>query len=297
MRLVILDGIMRFRSHDALRAFALVARHSSFSAAAEQMHVTKGAVSHQMRRLENELGFPLFARNPRGITLSTKGQELLNAAQAAFVGIEAKIAELRQTETRALTIGVTTYFASRWLSPRLMDFMRLHPNVRLRVQPMIDLIDWQGEGIDLAVRWGDGAWRDMVIVPLFSCPAWPTGNADAFARVQSLGHEAAFRSFTLLRDRDDSNAWSRWYGVAGIPYQNSADTLIIPDPNVRVQAVVDGQGVALNDSLVNSEIEANRLFRLSDHELSDYGYHLAYSPDAMSNPDVAAFSSWLQSSV
>lgn len=287
---------MRFRSHDGLRAFALVARYASFSAAAEQMHVTKGAVSHQMRQLENELGFRVFTRNPRGIALTTKGQELLIVAQAAYRDTEAKIAELRQTDSRALTIGVTTYFASRWLSPRLMDFMRQHPEVRLRVQPMIDLIDWSGEDIDLAVRWGDGTWTDRVIDPLFSCPAWPTGNADAMAQVKNLGLEAAFGAFTLLRDRDDSNAWSHWYKIAGLPFRKVADTLIIPDPNVRVQAVIDGQGVALNDSLVNAEIEAGRMFRLSDHELSDYGYHLAYSVDAMSNPDVVAFADWLNAS-
>lgn len=290
---------MRFRSHDALRAFALVARHTSFSAAAEQMHVTKGAVSHQMRQLEDELGFTLFARNPRGIALTEKGQELLGAAQGAFLDIEAKIAELTQASAsaRALTIGVTTYFASRWLSPRLMDFMRQYPDIRLRIQPMIDLLDWKGEGIDLAIRWGNGHWRDMIIAPLFRCPAWPTGNADALAQVQSSGLKAAFESFTLLRDRDDSNAWSHWYGIAAIPYRKSVDSLIIPDPNVRVQAVIDGQGVALNDSLVTTEIEAGRLFRLSDHELSDYGYHLAYSAEAMSSPDVSAFADWLKASV
>lgn len=285
---------MRFRHFDNLRVFNIVAQHGSFSSAAEELHLTKGAVSHQIRQLEAELEFDLFKRLPRGISLTTRGQELLGATQSAFGGLEKKIEDLRQSRSRTLTIGVTTYFASRWLSPRLMDFMRAHPDIRLRVQPMIDLQNLNAEGVDLAIRWGCGGWNDVEIEKLFACPAWPCGDADALSQVRDLGVEAAFEKFTLLRDRQDSTAWSQWFKAAGLPYLGQTDTLIIPDPNVRVQAVIDGQGVALNDMLVDAEIEAGTLYRLSDTELSDFGYYLAYPPDAMSNPDVEAFADWLK---
>ncbi|WP_136657804.1 LysR substrate-binding domain-containing protein [Nitratireductor sp. XY-223] len=286
---------MRFRHYDNLRVFTIVARHGSFASAADELLLTKGAVSHQMRQLEAELGFAVFKRHARGISLTSKGQELLATVHSAFETVEQRIAEMRHSDSRTLTIGVTTYFASRWLSPRLMDFMRAHPDIRLRIQPMIDLMDLRGEGIDLAVRWGNGDWDDVVIEDLFPCPAWPTGNRGALERVERDGLEAAFDAFTLLRDREDSDAWSRWYAVAGLPHNGRADTLIIPDPNVRVQAVMDGQGVALNDALVDPEIEAGRLKRLSTFELSDYGYFLAYEAGAMNNPDVDVFRRWLKS--
>lgn len=285
---------MRFRHFDNLRVFNIVARHGSFASAAEELHLTKGAVSHQIRQLEQELGFALFERLPRGISLTPNGQELLATATAALTHVEQKISALRLEKTRTLTIGVTTYFASRWLSPRLMEFMRTHPDIRLRIQPMIDLQNLKGEGVDLAIRWGDGNWSDVSIEPLFACPAWPCGDSAALTQVRELGLEAAFGNFTLLRDRKDSTAWPQWFQAAGLPYMGRSDTLIIPDPNVRVQAVIDGQGIALNDGLVDSEIQAGRLHRLADAELSDYGYYLAYPPEAMSNPDVAAFADWLK---
>jgi DNA-binding transcriptional LysR family regulator len=288
---------MRFRHFDNLRVFNIVAKHSSFSSAAEELHLTKGAVSHQIRQLEAGLEFDLFKRLPRGISIAPKGRDLLAATQSAFEGVEKKINELRLSRSRTLTIGVTTYFASRCLSPRLMDFMRAHPDIRLRVQPMIDLHNLKAEGVDLAIRWGNGAWSDVKIEQLFACPAWPCGDATALSKVRDLGLEAAFQNFTLLRDREDSTAWSQWFEAAGLTYMGRTDTLIIPDPNVRVQAVIDGQGIALNDMLVEAEIQAGRLHRLSDAELSDFGFYLTFPSDAMSNPDVGAFADWLKQAV
>ena len=285
---------MRFRHFDNLRVFNIVAEHGSFSSAADELHLTKGAVSHQIRQLEAVLGFDLFERLPRGISITPKGRDLLAETRSAFEGVEKKINELRLSKSRTLTIGVTTYFASRWLSPRLMDFMRAHPDIRLRVQPMIDLHNLKAEGVDLAIRWGNGAWTDVRIEKLFACPAWPCGDADTLNQVRQLGLETAFENFTLLRDREDSTAWSQWFDAAGLTYMRRTDTLIIPDPNVRVQAVIDGQGVALNDALVEIEIQAGRLHRLSDAELSDFGYYLAYPSDAVANPDVGAFADWLK---
>ncbi|MDH3666185.1 MAG: LysR substrate-binding domain-containing protein [Paracoccaceae bacterium] len=288
---------MRFRHYNSLRVFTIAARHNSFSAAAEELHLTKGAISHQIRLLEDELGFALFRRLPRGVALTARGQGLLNATQAAFETVESKISELRTAGRRTLTIGCSTYFASRWLSPRLMDFITTHPHIRLRVQPMIDQLALASAGIDLAIRWGSGKWRDVAIELLFACPAWPSGNAQASDAVRRLGLQGAFDTFTLLRDRDDSNAWSDWFAVAGLSFRRKPDSLIIPDPNVRVQAVIDGQGVALNDALLESELRVGALDRLCDEELADYGYFLAYPAGAVSNPDIDAFIRWMKRQV
>ncbi|MEO3417042.1 LysR substrate-binding domain-containing protein [Roseovarius sp. CAU 1744] len=287
---------MRFRHYDSLRVFTIVARHRSFSSAADALNLTKGAVSYQVKQLEEELGFALFERLPRGIALTARGRDMLGAAQPAFETVEQKIASLQRQGSRILTIGMSTYFASRWLSSRLMRFMSAHPDIRLRIQPMVDLFDLRDEGVDLAIRWGHGGWDDMVIEPFLPCPAWPTGNAEAAEMVAKLGPEAAFRRLTLLRDRKDSNAWSDWFAVASLTFEGESETLIIPDPNVRVQAVIDGQGVALNDILVQPEIDAGRLYRLSETALEDYGYFLAYAPAALGNRDVADFVDWLRTS-
>lgn len=285
---------MRFRSFHRVPIFEAIARLGSFSAAADELGLTKGAVSYQIKQLEGELGFAVFQRLARGIQLTAQGADLLATARSALETVERKIEHLKRAEDRSLTIGVTTYFASRWLSPRLMEFMRMHPGVRLRIQPMIDLLNLEAEGIDLAIRWGCGDWTDVPIEPLFACPAWPVGDRAARDLVDELGLAEAFQTFTLLRDRDDSNAWSHWYDVAGLAFTERADTLVVPDPNVRVQAVIDGQGIALNDELVDQEIEAGSLFRLGSAELANYGYYLALPPEAAANRDVETFASWLR---
>ncbi len=288
---------MRFQHFDSLRVFTLTAKTRSFSAAADQLNLTKGAVSYQIRQLEDQLGFALFDRLPRGIALTPKGHGLLQSAEAGFDSIERAIAALQRKDQRRLTIGLSTYFASRWLSPRLMTFMATHPDIRLRLQPTVDPRALDDEEIDLAIRWGNGDWSDVPIRQIFPCPAWPCGNAQAAALVQQLGLAQALPMLTLLSDREDSSAWSEWFAAANLGQAPETGALTIPDPNVRVQAVIDGQGIALNDDLIGDEIAAGRLFRLSDVTLEHYGYFLACRPGAEGAPVVADFAEWITSVV
>jgi DNA-binding transcriptional LysR family regulator len=284
---------MRFRSYDNLRLFDVVARNLSFTSAAKELNLTKGAVSYQINRLENELGFRVFTRQHRSIALTEKGKRLWNVSRVAFQNLEREIAELQTKDQARITIGMSTYFASRWLSPRLMNFMADHPRIGLRLQPLIDLIDLRTQQIDMAIRWGKGGWTDMEVELLFLCPAKPTAGATIANRIHDTNIEVALPSLTLLHDREGSEAWVDWHKAAGVPYRSMRDDLVIPDPNVRVQAVIDGQGVALNDSLVAAELSAGQLFQISPIELNDYGYHLAYPPDALENPALKAFGEWI----
>jgi len=120
------------------------------------------------------------------------------------------------------------------------------------------------------------------------------GNRAAYERIRKDGVERAFYNFTLLRDREDSNAWNEWFWAAGLHKNMRFDTLIIPDPNVRVQAVLDGQGVALNDELIEAEVRDGKLFRLSSANLETYGYFLAYEKLASKAHEVAAFLKWIK---
>jgi len=284
---------MRFRSYDALRLFDVAARHLSFTAAADELNLTKGAVSYRINRLEKALGFPVFTRRHRGIALTEKGKKLWHASQEAFRDLDREIAGLQDEDLERITIGMSTYFASRWLSPRLMTFIAGHPRVGLRLQPLIDLIDLRAQNIDMAIRWGNGDWTDMEIERLFPCPSFPTAGAAISKQVANSGLEAVLPNMPLLHDRDGSEAWLDWHEAAGLPYRSTRDDLVIPDPNVRVQAVIDGQGVALNDGLVATEITAGRLFQISTVELSTYGYYLAYPKGTLNTPGSKAFRDWI----
>ncbi|MEM7440002.1 MAG: LysR family transcriptional regulator [Pseudomonadota bacterium] len=285
----------RFHHHDLLRLFAEIAGHPSFSAAAEAMNMTKGAISYQIKTLETDLGVRLFQRTTRGVKLTAAGTKVLAICKTRYEEIEATIDSFRGATSQALNVGVSTYFAARWLSSRLMTFMHQHQTVQLRIQPMIQFSTHELRDIDLAIRWGNGIWDDGVVIPFMPLRSFPVGNADAARHVENVGMAKAISDFTLLRDRDDSNAWSDWLDAAALPPDTKPDVLIIPDPNVRVQAVINGQGIALMDDLVKDELDNAKLYQLSDIVLPNYGYFIFQSHrDAASEP-ARKFSSWLQS--
>ncbi len=284
---------MVFRSYDSLHVFTIVAKHESFSAASEELNLTKGAVSYQIGQVEQALGVKLFDRTRRGVSLTEKGQKLQKEASKLFSSFEKEITELTTTEDLAVTVATSTYFASRWLSPRLMNFLISHPNIRLRIQPLVDLVDLQKEKVDLAIRWGNGEWNDMEIERLFPCTAVLTAGAEIANKIDEQGLENLLPNLTLLHDREESEAWADWHEAADFPYERTQNNLTIPDPNVRVQAVIDGQGIAINDDLVRDEIEKGSLFPISSVSMSNYGYYLAYREGALENEALESFRSWI----
>ena len=135
----------------------------------------------------------------------------------------------------------------------------------------------------------------MRIEPLFSCPAFATAAPVVAVQIERMGLERNLQQTTLLEDRDGSTAWAEWLAEAGLPNLIHLGSLTIPDPNARVQAVLDGQGIAINDRLVQPEVDARTLCRISEFEMQNYGYHLAIPADALNNPDTAALVAWLKS--
>jgi DNA-binding transcriptional LysR family regulator len=286
---------MRFRKYDSLRSFVVVARHLNMGIAAQEMNLTKGAVSHQIQQLENELGFRVFSRSKRQLDLTGKGSDLLELVQPLFERVEQKIFSLRQQNSKRITIGMATYFASRWLSPRLMHFITQHPDISLRIQPLIDLMDLRSYELDLAIRWGKGDWNeaDFEVELIFPCPAMLTTSRATGLRIETEGIENVISDLTLLHDRDGSEAWAEWFNAAGIEWSPGPDDLVIPDPNVRVQAVIDGQGAALYDFLVDDEVATDRLYQYRPVSLDDYGYHLVYPRGLAPASAIDTFRDWI----
>jgi DNA-binding transcriptional LysR family regulator len=283
---------MAFRSFDSLKIFDVVSRHMSFTAAAEELHVTKSAVSYQIKSLENQLGFKVFLRTPGNLTLTEKGLKLWHISEAALKPLEDNINRMTNNRDTKITVGLTTYFASRWLSSRLMNFTSQHPEIGLRLQPTMGVKKIGDGDLDIAVRWGDGNWNDCVVEPLLPCPAFPTASG-LLEQSPHTGLTELLSATPLLHDDKNSLAWEQWHQMAGIPYIEHSQGLVIPDPNVRVQAVIDGQGLALNDNLVDGEIRSGRLKRISTIVLEDYGYFLCYKENSLDNPSLLLFKDWI----
>jgi DNA-binding transcriptional LysR family regulator len=285
----------RFRYFDQLRSFVVVAESLSMTKAADELFLTKGAVSHQIRILEQELGFLLFKAHRRKLSLTLEGARLYRIASVSFENIEQEIQSFQRQSNEHISIGMATYFAARWLSPRLMRFITSHPNIGLRIQPLVDLSDWHANDLDMAIRWGNGQWHEpgMTIEPVFHCPTLLTVEYSAKNFIESNGISAAIKHYELLHDSEDSRAWSDWFQAASLETIAARHNLVIPDPNVRVQAVVDGQGIALYDELVADELRQEKLYQYKPVQLQDYGYYLIYKKQTRLSPAMQEFHNWL----
>ncbi len=286
---------MRFRNYDNLRSFIVVARHLNMGTAAQELNLTKGAISYQVQQLEVELGFDVFSRSKRNLGLTEKGSDLLQVSRALFDNVEREIVDLRQQNSARITIGMATYFASRWLSPRLMHFITAHPDIGLRIQPLIDLLNLRANELDLAVRWGKGDWDDkeFELELIFPCPAMLTASHAIGHQISADGLASVLKRQPLLHDRDGSEAWMDWFAAADIEWLPGSDDLVIPDPNVRVQAVIDGQGIALYDHLVDDEVAAGRLYQYEPIRLNEYGYYLVYPRALDADSAIMIFRDWI----
>jgi len=285
---------MPFRSYDALRIFTAVAQQRSITSAAIRLNLSKGAVSYQIRKLEDDLGFRLFERQRQRLVITSRGEKLLHSSQLALGQLDRDIRELQRKQPDRLTIGALTYFFSRWLSSRLMNFMEANPEIAVRVEPITGIDEITKSDIDVAICWGSGEWDNFEHKLLFTCPARPTANANIAAKVQAMGLEQAMVDIPLLADSSGSTGWREWHSRAGLNYQPMHNRLIIPDSNDRVQAVIDGQGIALWDSLVQNELDSGELSYLSDVPLEDAGYYLVYpTQSASSNAVVKTFVDWI----
>ena len=284
---------MRFRSYDALKTFDAVARNLSMTRAADELHQSKGSISYQVGKLEAELGLRLFERAHAKLELTEEGRRLWHVSQTALSQIDREIEDLRGTAAGAVTVGALTYFSSRWLSPRLTRFFEANPGISLRIEPINSVEMLRSVRVDMAVLWGIGGWEGHKCELLLSLPAVPTANHAVAEQVRQLGLAEAVRQLPLLGDSSGDSGWRAWHAAAGLPYAPSRSSLTIPDSNSRVQAVVDGQGIALWDDLVAPEIDDGTLVRLSDVGVKDAGYRILFTERPMSQ-SAEAFLDWLR---
>ena len=284
---------MRFRSYDALKIFDAVARNLSMTKAAEEVHQSKGSISYQINKLEAELGFRLFERAHAKLELTEEGRRLWHVSQTALSQIDREIEDLRGTASGAVTIGALTYFSSRWLSPRLTRFFEANPGISLRIEPLNSVDMMRSIKVDMAIFWGIGGWEGHKSELLLSLPAVPTANRAVAEQVKRLGLPEADRQLPLLSDSSGDAGWRAWHQAAGLPYAPSRSSLTIPDSNSRVQAVVDGQGIALWDDLIAPEFGDGTLVRLSDIRVENAGYFVVFTDRQMSQ-GAEAFLNWVR---
>ena len=280
---------------NALRAFEAGARHLSFTKAAEELHVTQAAVSHQVKLLEQDLGVALFRRMTRKLALTGAGRRLFGPAGEALDAIAGAAEALRaDAGGGALTLSLTPSFGVQWLSQRIGRFWTAHPEIDLRLQHSIHLVDFARDEVDAAVRWGGGVWPGVEAVYLMRAGLVPVCSPALCAGPPALNLPDDLRHHTLLHERDYTE-WAQWLAVAGARQVEARRGPIIDNSTVVLQAAIDGQGVALtSEAIVRAELDAGRLVKPFDIDLdADNAYYLVAPPRAFERPNVRAFRDFL----
>ena len=271
---------------NGLRAFEAAARHSSFTKAAIELCVTPAALSHQVKALEERLGTPLFKRLPRGLALTDEGQALLPVLREAFDSMAALIARFDDGRGREIvSVGCVGTFALGWLLPRLKDFEAEHPFVDLRLTTNNNRVDIAEEGLDFAIRFGDGAWHGTEAALLFEAPLTPLCTAEVAAR---LDEPADLAGETLLRSYR-SGEWIAWFEAAGVEAPPLTGP-VFDSAALMVAAALEGHGVALAPAGMFEGGEAVRPFAI---EVNLGGYWLTRLKSRKPTAAMAAFERWI----
>ncbi len=300
----------------ALRTFEATARHLSFGKAARELHVTTGAVSQQIKALEEFLGVKLFKRLPHGLVLTEAGRAGLPHFSAGFKNLAKGLREIREYgEITPFSVWTTPSFASKWLVPRLKKFRQNYPNIDLRInasETMIESVDnntkidkefFDAKGIDMAIMFGRSAYSDLEsktlmhvsVVPLCS-PQLLEEGPHPLRSPSDLVHHTLLHDVTPYKGRPDWSVWLRKVGVEGVDPRHG---LTFNHVSLVLQAAIDGQGVALGlMPLAQEDVDSGRLVVPFEPVFPlDYRYSIVSSSDTRSNPNFEIFCHWLTGQV
>jgi LysR family glycine cleavage system transcriptional activator len=247
---------------NALRSFDAAARHQSFTRAAEELCVTQGAVSHQVKALEIQLGLQLFKRARNGLSITDAGRDYLAVVRDVFDRLELATDSLLQRQrSGTITVSTSPDFAAKWLVSRLGRFAEAYPEIDLKLAALMHRVDFAREDVDLAIRHGDGQWPELDAVNLTAEELFPVCSPSLMTSRGGLHNPEDVLRFSLLH-LDDRRDWGRWLEAAGAPGERLLQGPILNHASMLIDAAIEGQGVALaRTMLAASDLTAGRLVR------------------------------------
>jgi LysR family glycine cleavage system transcriptional activator len=285
---------------NALRAFEAIARNLSFSKAADELHVTPAALSHQIRGLEGQLGVALFHRRTRRIELTDAGRLIYPGLHAGFESMREAVARLdRSREDRFLVISATPGLTAKWLVPRLWRFLAAHPHVDARISASMGYADFASDGVDVAIRLSNGVHSGLKAEKLFDDSVLPLCSPrlieEGLRRLDDLAR------FTLIHYEIPLSApspplWAEWLKVAGATGVDATRGLRLNASDHALDAAVAGAGVALSYKLIaTDDVRSGRLVIPFGPELplTERAYHFVYPRGHETRPNIRAFRDWI----
>ena len=270
----------------------------SFTLAASELNVTQTAISHQIRRLEEELGVRLFIRQNRSLSLTPEAAEYLPGVRAAFNDLRlATDRLLRRDDDHVLTVSTLASLAAKWLLPRLSAFQEAHSGIDVRITTSTSLVDFQRDKVDAAIRYGRGQWAGLRADWLMADELFPVCSPSLLQGTKPLKCPEDLRDHVLLHTSNaNSDDWRLWLTAAGLPTDISKQPGVTFDLLfVTLQAAIDGIGIAMGrTSYVQDDIAKGRLIVPFKIALpADAGFYLVTPQGRADSPKLSAFRSWL----
>ena len=278
----------------ALRAFDAAARTGSLTRAAEALHVTHGAISHQIKALEETFGVKLVERSGRGIRLTDEGERFAARLRGALTEISDAVREITdRSNPRQLRLSTLPSFAGRWLLPRIARFLKAHPDIDLEVRSSNGLVDFRRDNVDIAIRHGLGQWPGTLAEHLLDDTSFPVCSPK-LANGKLPKRPADLANFTLLRGEGEQ--WKPWFEAAGLDWPEPTRGPLYSDSSHMLQAAIEGQGVAIaRSSLLADDLKNGVLVQLFDVIVPmPRKYYLVYPPRMKDSPKLDAFRKWLR---
>lgn len=275
---------------NALLVFVTAARAQNMTRAAERLHLTVSALSHQVRLLEERIGCRLFVRGPRGLKLTAEGSLLLERVAPHLDAIERALKPLCARRDSALSLSALPSLASSWLVPRLPRFVAQHPDVELNLDSSIERVDFADGRFDGALRYGPGHWPGVEAELLFEEWLTPVASPSLLAgrrppRLDELG------DWPLLCPDDP---WPRWFELHGgrAPARYVAT---FSDSETLQRATLAGMGVSLGRAtLIRPLIESGLLVALFPERMkARYAHYLVYPSRSLEHAGFNAFRAWI----
>lgn len=287
---------------NALRAFETAARCLSFQEAAGQLFVTPAAVSHQVKRLEAYLGVKLFERGHRAVELTAEGAALAASLSELFGQLDRVLDRVAAPTAVHLRVSTVESFAAKWLAPRLHRFHHDHPDIQLRIETGNERVDFVRDDIDVAIRYGPGAYTGVHAERLLDAPVFPVcAPALANDERRPLASPDDLRRHTLLHDEGSTGRagvpdWAAWLEAAGATGVDATRGPMFASMYLAQEAAVAGHGVALGVApLVQEDVQRGRLIKPFDGSLDNaYAFWIVRRSGADIAPAVDAFCRWLR---
>ena len=287
---------IRLPPMQALRAFEATARLGSLTKAAEALHLTHGAISHQLKSLEADLGARLVERAGRGIRLTEDGQRFAARVRTAFAELATGVQEVTaRANPRQLRVSIAPSLAARWLLPRTGRFQAQHPDIDLVVSSSMALVDFQRDEADVAIRYGFGEWPGVRVEHLADDAFFPVCSPRIPGGVPKRPADLA--RYTLLRTNDEF--WKPWFETAGLDWPEPDRGPLYSDSALLMQAAAEGQGIALGrrSLLANDERNGVLVRPFAIETPGERRIYLVYPPRNADSPKVAAFRAWIKAEI